>query len=205
MKSNTKKEFHNFQGFTLIEILVTIAIASIVLLIVVQFFISTNKLNTIQEKVAATQQSLRAAMEIMSRDIRLAGLDPSGTAPDEGFVDNGTETMDTDGDSIAIRYDYDGDGGCETNVSYYYNSAKGTFNFWPGGASPPQSLTEDGTVSSVTFSYTLADGTIDPDPTASGRLADIRVVSISICGTITGAYDDGRTYCFSNTIRPRNM
>lgn len=192
-------------GFTMIELLVAIAISSIVMLIVIQFFMSTNQLNTIQEEVASTQQSIRAAMEIMSRDIRMAGLDSSNSAPDEGFADNGAENNDTDSDSVAIRYNYDGTGGCEVDRSYYFDSVNEQFMIRDGGSY--QSLTEPGTIDSVTFSYTLGDGSNDPDPSASGNLGNIRVVSVRICGKITGAYSDVHTttYCFSNSIKPRNM
>ncbi len=202
-----KNLFHsgNPEGFTLIELLVTLAVSSIVLLIIVQFFISTNQINTVQEKVAATQQNIRIAMEIMSRDIRMAGLNPTGTALNAGFADNGSENNDTDGDSVALRYDLDGDGGCEVDRSYYYDNANERFMIRNGGSF--QSLTENGTISSVTFTYTLNDGSNDPDPSASGNLGNIRVVSVSICGKIAGSYSDVHTatYCFTNEIKPRNM
>ena len=53
----------NHKGFTLIELLIALAISSIALLLVTQVFISTNKMNTIQENVAAVQQDIRAAMD----------------------------------------------------------------------------------------------------------------------------------------------
>ena len=103
------------KGFTLIELLVSLAISSIVLLLVTQMFISTNEMNTIQENVATVQQDIRAAMDIMSTDILMAGLDPSGTAVNAGFVNGGSDISDTDSNSVAVRYDYDGDGVCEVD------------------------------------------------------------------------------------------
>ena len=206
-------------GFTLIELLVAVAISSFVLLALGNFFISTNKTNTIQEKVAGTQQSVRVAMEIMSRDIRMAGLDPvaaaGGASSGAGFVDNGTEDKDTDADSVAIRYDNNGDGDCSDNgetVCFSYDSVNDRLMYRvsnDGGVNwhLTESLTEDGSITSMSFDYTLADGSNDPDPTANGNLADIRLIEVSICGQITGSYSDEHTdtYCFSNTIKPRNM
>jgi type IV pilus assembly protein PilW len=198
-------------GFTLIELLIVIAISSILMLVVGNFFISTKELNIVQEQIADTQQSVRAAMEIMGRDIRMAGLDPT-SAGIVGFVDNGTDSTDTDQNSITIQYDYDGDGTVgndpnDVNRSYYYNIGTQTFLVWNTGDIIPQPLTE-ATISSVTFNYTLDDGTQDSDPTGNGNLPNIKVVTVTICGMITGTYQAkyvNRSYCFSNTIKPRNM
>ena len=213
MKSAVKEinQIQNSKGFTLVELLITVAISSIVLLLVTQVFMSTNKMNTIQENVASVQQDIRAAMDIMSTDIMMAGLNPQGTIPNPGgFADNGYNNIykyydDTDEDSIALNYDYDGVGACEVDKCYYYDSAKQCLMIRNGGAVQP--LTADDTISTVTFSYTLADGSVDTDPSTNGNLADIRLVTVQICGKITGAYaaDHPNTYCFSRNIKPRNL
>jgi len=213
------------RGFTLVEILVALAISSIVLLVATAFFISTNKSNTIQGKVAGMQQDLRAAMEMMTRDIRMAGMNPSGDATDVGFVhnetyDNGPDDNETDDNetddngpddttnnhSIAIRYDHNGDGTSEFDLCYAWDSATETLMFRNGAGSDFEALTEEGIIHSVAFKYTLSDGSTTTDP-ASGDLGRIRIVSIEICGQITGAYSDEftSTYCFSSNVRPRNM
>jgi prepilin-type N-terminal cleavage/methylation domain-containing protein len=196
------------KGFTLIEILIVIVISSIFLLALTQFFINTNQINTVQQKIADTQQSIRVAMEFMSRDIRMAGLNPNTAfpAPNAGFVNNGGGD-ETDQDSIAIRYDHDGDGACEFDVAYRYDNVNQLLQFRNGAAAAFQPLTESGTISSMSFSYILADGTNDPDPTTNGTLNQIRIVDITITGKITGAYSNifNRTYQFDNRIKPRNL
>jgi len=198
-------QVQNAKGFTLIELLVAVAISSIALLLVTQVFISTNKMNTIQENVASVQQDIRAAMDIMSTDIMMAGLDPSGSAADAGFVNDGTDDDDTDSNSISLKYDHDGDGVSEVDRCYYYDIANQRLMVRNGGGSQP--LTTDDTISSVNFSYTLADGSIDATPDVNGNLADIRLITVQICGKITGTYaaDHPNTYCFSRTIKPRNL
>ena len=212
------------KGFTLIEILVAIALSGIVLVVLGQFFISTNKTYSIQEKVAGNQQGIRAAMEMMTRDIRMAGLDPAGSAGDAGFRDNGNDDDDTDANSIAIAYDYfddstppnpESDGDCNDDgeyICYSFDSANERI-MWKvsndGGTSwQVGSLTPDGTIASMDFEYTLADGTTAADP--SGSLGDIRTVTITICGQISGAYADSSEglnaeHCFSNIVKCRNM
>ena len=202
----------NPSGFTLIELLVALGISSIILALVAQLFISTNEINTVQEEVAAVQQDIRAAMDIMATDILMTGLDPSGTAPDEGFQDNGYNATynyddDTDSDSVSIKYDYDGDGACETDRCYFFDANAETLKIRPDGVSGPESLTKDGTIASVNFSYTLADGSVDNTPDANSNLDQIRIVTVTVCGKISGAYKDKHpgTYCFSKDIKPRNM
>ena len=203
---NTYKASQTDGGFTLIETLIALAVSSIVLITLGNFFISTNRTNTIQEKVAGTQQSVRAGLEIMARDIRMAGLDPTGGAGSAGFVNNGGGD-ETDADSIAIVYDHNGDGTNEIDVCYRYDSTDEKIEFRNGTGSTFQPLTEEGSISSMSFNYTLADGTTESDPTTSGELGEIRVVTVNICGKISGSYSDEHTdtYCFDTTIRPRNM
>lgn len=200
-------QIQNAKGFTLIELLIGLAISSIALLLVSQVFISTNKMNTIQENVASVQQDIRAVMDIMSTDIMMAGLDPSDSATDEGFADNGTDDNDTDSNSIALRYDHNGDGTCEFDRCYFYDSANQSLKFRNGTTASLQALTADNTISTVNFSYTLANGSIDTDPSTNGNLTNIRLITVQICGRITGAYaaDHTNTYCFSRNIKPRNL
>ena len=56
-----------------------LAISSIVMGAIYSVFTITNKNFTTQNVAAGVQQSLRSAIGLMSRDIRLAGMDPIGT------------------------------------------------------------------------------------------------------------------------------
>lgn len=210
-----RKENHT--GFTLIELLVAVAVSSIVLLAIGQFFISTNRSNTVLEKVSGTQQGIRAAMEMMSRDIRMAGFDPERSADNAGFSDSNDGTGDN---SIAIAYDDDGDGECNDDREYlcysfdqpngriiyrWSNDGGGT---WPSSQS--YSITEDNTVDSVSFEYFEDKEAIDnnnPISDPSANLDDILFVKVTVCGTISGAYSDDliSQLCFTNVVRSRNM
>jgi type IV pilus assembly protein PilW len=66
------------KGFTLIEILVAIAISGIVMAGVYSAYFSQQRSYVVQEQVAAAQQNLRAAMYIIEREVRMAGFDPVG-------------------------------------------------------------------------------------------------------------------------------
>ncbi|MGM0609334.1 MAG: PilW family protein [Candidatus Muiribacteriota bacterium] len=201
------------KGFTLIEIMMALAISGFFLAALISFFISTNKLNTVYEDVAGLQQEIRAVMEMMSKDIMMAGLDPTDSAPCDAFNDGtaypGSEDKnDTDENSISIKYDHNGDGSCDVDTAYWYDSANKTIMFRNGNGATFGAMTEDGIIESVTFEYILDDGTTLPgnDPTSSGDLDNISIVIIRVCGQITGAFEDefDRSYCFENEIKPRN-
>jgi type II secretory pathway pseudopilin PulG len=66
-------------GFSLVELLMALATSMIVLAAIYSVFTITNKNMTTQNVTANVQQSLRTAIGLMARDIRLAGLDPVDT------------------------------------------------------------------------------------------------------------------------------
>jgi prepilin-type N-terminal cleavage/methylation domain-containing protein len=66
-------------GFTLVELIVAMAIASIVGLAVMMNYISQTRAYTIQRELSHMQQNLRAAMYMLQNDIRNTGRDPQRT------------------------------------------------------------------------------------------------------------------------------
>jgi len=70
----------NERGVTLIELLVVLVICGIVVGGVYRGFIARTKAYTVQDQVAEVQQDVRGAMEIMARDIRMAGYQTNNFA-----------------------------------------------------------------------------------------------------------------------------
>jgi prepilin-type N-terminal cleavage/methylation domain-containing protein len=67
-------------GFTMIELLIAVAIAGILLVSIYNLYISQSTTYTVQEQVSDMQQNARVAMNIISRHIRIAGFgQPSWT------------------------------------------------------------------------------------------------------------------------------
>jgi prepilin-type N-terminal cleavage/methylation domain-containing protein len=64
------------KGFTLVELLVAMAIFSILSIAIVQQLTEGSRITTEQSAATRAQQSLRIARIMMAQDIRLAGLDP---------------------------------------------------------------------------------------------------------------------------------
>lgn len=70
---------NNRRGFTLVEMVMVLAISTIVLAAMYSVFTIANKNFTTQNAAANVQQNLRSAIGLMARDIRVAGLDPTGS------------------------------------------------------------------------------------------------------------------------------
>lgn len=66
---------YNDRGVTLIELLVVLVIAGMVVAGFYRIFIAQSKAYAVQDQVAEVQQNVRNAMEILVRDLSMAGCD----------------------------------------------------------------------------------------------------------------------------------
>lgn len=67
-------------GFSLIELMIALAISAIVFAAVYASYTTQQKSQVVQDQVVEMQQNIRAAMLMMTRDIREAGCDPKQTS-----------------------------------------------------------------------------------------------------------------------------
>ena len=119
------------KGFTLIELMIAMAISGIVAGGIFTAYQSQQKSYTVQEGVSVMQQNLRAGMDIMAREIRMAGCDPKGIGG-MGIIDvcprdlnYVIDTTFTGNSAIKISADFNGDGilgGNETIAFSIYDS-----------------------------------------------------------------------------------
>ncbi len=72
-----KKKIMNEQGFTLLEMMIAVLISAVVMIAIYLTFASQEKSQITQKQITEMQQNIRAAMHIMSNEIRLAGHDKS--------------------------------------------------------------------------------------------------------------------------------
>jgi type IV pilus assembly protein PilW len=182
-------------GFGLIELLVAILISGIVLAALYTVFVSQETAFSSQEQVAEMNQNIRAALDLMTREIRLAGYRTStGTF-------NGIQTATATSVGILADLDQNGDTlGTNENITYSYNA--GTLQILRNsGTSVPVA----DNIQDLRFVYTLKDGTPTSTPAV---LADIRKVTISV--TARTAYPDRttgtyRTITLTTDVTPRNL
>ena len=131
-------------GFTLVELLVVLAIVSIVMGGIYSVFVRSNRVYISQEEVVAAQQEARSALDILGREIRMAGfiaannkaggLDPimapawgAGTADSAIEIasvnnTNGTTTLAFKSNLDGTDSDLDGNDDTEAVRYVYYHS-----------------------------------------------------------------------------------
>ena len=106
----------NSSGYTLIELLIAMALAAILITGIYQIHGARQKAHTKQKQAVEMQQNIRAAISLMKREIRMAGYDPAasdGLDNDEiAGIDNDEESAGT-GIHIAglnmIQFSFDND------------------------------------------------------------------------------------------------
>jgi len=202
------------KGFTVIEVMITIAILSILFGTVYQTFASFNRGYTTESVVAGVQQKTRISVEFMVQDIRLAGLDPLGTAGagitfasttsiqfsadrdmdgelDDPDLSDGTDESDLE----QMAYTYDGNSLLEMIL---YNS---------GGIDSSTRLLDN--VSGLTFAYLDAADNDLIDPISlqvpANELVDIRTVVISLTAQRPAGLDDPVSRTYATRVRCRNL
>jgi type IV pilus assembly protein PilW len=155
----------NRKGVTLIELLIALVICGMVAAGIYQVFIAQSKAYTVQDQVTEVQQSVRSAMEILLRDLRMAGFDNDNllstvtiTTPIANLSDN----------SITVNYEY-----YDKTLAQY---EKHTVAYWRDGGSsslirqltindvarPQETLLEN--VENLNFTYGVdanEDGALD--------------------------------------------
>ncbi len=112
------------QGFTISELLVAMAISSIIMTALYSTYRSQQRSYTTQGQVVEMQQNLRGAFYFIERDIRKAGCNPTGNA-DVGIqtADPATIRVTMDITDASGTGDPDGNtSGPDEDVTYYLNS-----------------------------------------------------------------------------------
>lgn len=180
-------------GFTLAELLVAMAVASVVMVMVVATYYGQTSTSSNQEQMMAMQQNLRAAIYTMSQDIMLAGYKrrPGVVAPPTfGIVTAAPQqlviTYLDEADNVEMvryrLYDSGGDGDMDLG-----RQSDDDFVIQP--------FAED--IQELEFLYTLANGVQTTNVADPASLKAIRAVGISILGKTANevkGYIDQRTY-----------
>jgi type IV pilus assembly protein PilW len=110
-------------GFTLVELMIAVAISGIVVAAIYSAYLTQQRTYLAQEQVAEMQQSIRAALDIMVREIRSAGYDPlksagagisTASAGQLSFTRDNNGDGDTTDPSEMIDYGFSADANFDT-------------------------------------------------------------------------------------------
>jgi prepilin-type N-terminal cleavage/methylation domain-containing protein len=180
----TPRQTRPERGMTLIEILIATAILAIVMLVLSNILISSNRVHSQTVKSVEAQTDVRQAVETMTSELRQAGADPKN--PPMGL----TAIVYADSVKVRVRMDYNADGvitngdtsaGPSEDVTYSYSDTTKAISRDPGtGASV---LLPN--VTSMRFSYyDASNNPLTAMPLGSADAALVHSIGLSVTAVV---------------------
>jgi len=199
------------RGFSLVEVLVALAIFGVVMGSIYSLYINQSQSAMIQEEVVTLQKNLRAALFFMEQDLRMAGYNPTnagGTGLGKDIDCDGTDdaaqtddpATDMIDESARIRFkeaqtasltftqDLNGDGDtcdAEETVSYTLNDPN------PDGLLRRNGAPIAENIEAIYFEYLTAGGA---EATSIGDIRQVVVTAVARTANPDPKYTDGNSY-----------
>jgi len=183
-------------GFSLIELITAIGISGIILAAITATFISQSRSYDAQEQINGMQQAARAAMDIITREVRMGGYNTNATLTFDGITYDTTQ--------IRVQANLDGDadtGDADEDIIYAYDPVDDVITRETGGNN--ETLVEN--IDAFTFQYLNESGGA---ATTSGEIRQIQITITAKTAkrdpnyTPNGGY---RTFTLTSLITPRNL
>jgi prepilin-type N-terminal cleavage/methylation domain-containing protein len=184
----------NKRGITLIELLVVLVISAIVIGGIYRVFIAHTKAYTVQDQVVEVQQDLRSAMEIVVRDLRMAGFQESTF--NSSLITNSPIGNSLSDSTITVNYEYIVGASRATYTVTYAVTGGSLTRTLTVGLVPPTTETLLENVNALTFSYGISqngsgvmddrngDGVIDQnDFVQAAGVGTAKVVAVRVALT----------------------
>jgi len=196
----------NKKGITLIELLVVLVISGLIVAGIYRVFIAQTRAYTVQDQVVEVQQNIRNAMELLLRDLRMAGFDDDN--PNSPITIANPIVYPVAANSVTVIYEQYNTTTLqyETHTVSYLRDAVNsrldrqlTIN---NVAGPLEHILDN--VDALNFTYgvdTNDDGTID-NWLAAGAVGTARVVAIRILLT---AKPDQTNPDVQSMVSPRTL
>ena len=180
-------------GFTVTELVLALAIMMIVMAAIVSLLISLNRAYTAQNVTAGVQQVTRAGISIMTRHIRMAGLNP--------LKINQIGILEASVNKIRFQQDINGSGTIETNqnedIAYLLNANHQLIRQKDGNSRSNKSLIDH--VTNLRFYY------FDRDNEETSIFDDIHTVEISLTVREPAGKDKFISRTYSTRVICRNL
>ena len=190
-----KYAFSGNDGFTLAEVVMALGIMLLVLTAIINLFTSLNRTYTTQNVAAGVQQVARAGIDIMTRNIRMAGLNPLNL--------NRIGIIQAEPDRIRFQYDTNGTGtigtstGSSEDISYLLNADNKLMRQFRGDSNTNQSLVDN--VTDLTFRY------LDAQDLETNDLDAIRTVEVSLTVEEPAGRDGILSRTYATRVICRNL
>lgn len=196
MVSKLKARAGNFdrRGMTLVEMMISISIFAVILGVVMGFLTTSSRSYSATREKVQYQQSLRAVISLLTKEIRSTGCDPNNIGFDRFVLADNTSLrcqMDLNGDADVT------DTSPDESVTYSFTAATGELSR-DNGTGPIVILRG---VTNVSFAYRDASGNLlGMVPLSATDRFLVRFVDL----TITGQTDNGETVDYSSRVALRN-
>ena len=180
-------------GFTVTELVLALAIMMMVMAAIVSLLISLNRVYAAQNVIAGVQQVTRAGINIMTRNIRLAGLNP--------LKINRIGILEASVNKIRFQHDTNSSGTIETgqdeDSAYLLNGNHQLIRQKDGNFRSNKSLVDH--VSDLTFKY------VDRNNEETSILDEIHTVEISLTVREPAGKDKFISRTYSTRVICRNL
>jgi type IV pilus assembly protein PilW len=180
-------------GFTVTELVLALAILMMVMAAMVSLLISLNRAYTAQNVTAGIQQVTRAGINIMTRNIRMAGLNP--------LKINQIGILEASVNKIRFQHDTDGSGtieiGQDEDIAYLLNGNHQLIRQKDGNSRSNKSLIDH--VNDLTFKY------FNRGDEKTSILDDIQTVEISLTVREPAGKDKFISRTYSTRVICRNL
>lgn len=189
MTGNTTHPTRNNHGLTLVELMVALALATLVSISLIAIFTGYLRTQTAQEHLISMQQNLRAALYLMGRDLRMAGYrgaDPAG-APAAGF-------LTAQADALSFTF-LDDASGTLTTISYTYLDSDGDGSkdlIRRNDGTNNEIIAED--IDGVEFYYTLDTGGQTTTPASPNGIRSVEITILARTETDEASFTNTATY-----------
>lgn len=189
-------------GFTLLEVLVTLVTGLLVTGAVMAVFVIQNRSYDLQQQMTAAVQTARAAVDMISREIRMAGYDPTGSGFDGIVCDAAILRVKADlrGDDPGDPPDGDTDDPNEC-IRYRYDSADLQIDRNTGGGNQP--FAEN--IEAFVFTYLDGQGHVTTVDESIRQLQLTVTARTAKPDPTYGANGGHRTYTLRTSITPPNL
>lgn len=190
-------------GFTVTEIMIAIAIVSIVMLGIFSLYIGQHSSYLHQQEILQLQQQMRVTLNKMVKDIRTAGYDPAQfneTTPNTFGIQTAQANL------IYYTADTNSNGVVDTNEKYRFRFNNNKVEYSYNNGTSWQALTWQSLVASVeavsiNFAYYDANGAVTAVP------QNVRVVRITLTERVklSGTAAMYHTKTLSSRVELRNI
>lgn len=195
------------RGFTLAELLVGMAVASIIMTAIYSVYVGLTRSYTTQNVTADVQQVMRAGIDFIVEDIMMAGFDPEESAFDSVIL----PIEHADATKLRVKADRNMNGGIDQNsdleiITYLYDSGAKRLDqiLYEGTANVDQEVFIDN-VEAFSFTYLDAAGSDLGNPVAAADLDDIRTVVISMTVLEPAGRSGSVDRTYTVRVRCRNL